>query len=109
MGPLLIDIRKELDAAMLIIEHDMPLIMSMSDRVYCLELGTVIAEGDPSTRAQRPEGHRQLPRHGRTHDRPQRQQGADVDPDADGSVRAHGRYRHTGSQFTSSPSRWRQV
>ena len=49
MGPLLIDIRKELDAAMLIIEHDMPLIMSMSDRVYCLELGTVIAEGDPST------------------------------------------------------------
>jgi ABC-type branched-subunit amino acid transport system ATPase component/ABC-type branched-subunit amino acid transport system permease subunit len=49
MGPLLIDIRKELDAAMLIIEHDMPLIMSMSDRVYCLELGTVIAEGDPSS------------------------------------------------------------
>ncbi|MET0907921.1 MAG: ATP-binding cassette domain-containing protein [Ilumatobacteraceae bacterium] len=49
MGPLLIDIRKELDAAMLIIEHDMPLIMSMSDRVYCLELGTVICEGDPST------------------------------------------------------------
>ncbi len=63
----------------------------------------------PVDRAQRPEGHRQLPRHGRTHDRPQRQQGADVDPDADGSVRAHGRYRHTGSQFTSSPSRWRQV
>jgi len=49
MGPLLIDIRKELDASMLIIEHDMPMIMSMSDRVYCLELGTVIAEGDPST------------------------------------------------------------
>ena len=49
MGPLLINIRKELDAAMLIIEHDMPLIMSMSDRVYCLELGTVIAEGDPKT------------------------------------------------------------
>ena len=48
MGPLLVDIRKELDAAMLIIEHDMPLIMSMSDRVYCLELGTVIAEGLPN-------------------------------------------------------------
>jgi hypothetical protein len=26
----------------------MPLIMAMSDRVYCLELGTVIAEGTPS-------------------------------------------------------------
>ena len=49
MGPLLIDIRKELDSAMLIIEHDMPLIMSMSDRVYCLELGRIISEGDPST------------------------------------------------------------
>ena len=33
---------------MLIIEHDMPLIMGMSDRVYCLELGQVIAEGDPT-------------------------------------------------------------
>ena len=30
---------------MLVIEHDMPLIMSISDRVYCLELGQVIAEG----------------------------------------------------------------
>ena len=49
-----IDIRKELDAAMLIIEHDMPLIMSMSDRVYCLELGRVISEGDPSTSATTP-------------------------------------------------------
>ncbi len=33
---------------MLIIEHDMPLIMSISDRVYCLELGRVIAEGSPN-------------------------------------------------------------
>jgi len=49
MGPLLVAIRKELGASMLIIEHDMPLIMGMSDRVYCLELGKVIAEGDPSS------------------------------------------------------------
>jgi ABC-type uncharacterized transport system ATPase subunit len=27
----------------------MPLIMGISDRVYCLELGVVIAEGDPGT------------------------------------------------------------
>jgi energy-coupling factor transporter ATP-binding protein EcfA2 len=32
---------------MLIIEHDMPLIMGLSDRVYCLEAGSVIAAGDP--------------------------------------------------------------
>lgn len=47
-GPLLVSIRKEMSASMVIIEHDMPLIMSMSDRVYCLELGSVIAEGLPS-------------------------------------------------------------
>ena len=32
---------------MVVIEHDMPLIMGISDRVYCLELGRVIAEGSP--------------------------------------------------------------
>ncbi len=46
-GPLLVEIRRELGASMLIIEHNMPLIMSISDRVYCLESGTVIAEGPP--------------------------------------------------------------
>jgi ABC-type branched-subunit amino acid transport system ATPase component/ABC-type branched-subunit amino acid transport system permease subunit len=48
-GPLVLELRRELGASMLVIEHDMPLIMSISDRVYCLELGTVIAEGVPST------------------------------------------------------------
>lgn len=48
-GPLIQEIRRELGASMLIIEHDMPLIMSISDRVYCLESGTIIAEGDPDT------------------------------------------------------------
>ncbi len=46
-GPLLLRIRQELDASLLVIEHDMPLIMSISDRVYCLEAGRVIAEGTP--------------------------------------------------------------
>jgi ABC-type branched-subunit amino acid transport system ATPase component/ABC-type branched-subunit amino acid transport system permease subunit len=46
-GPLLLRIRAELDASMLVIEHDMPLVMSISDRVYCLELGRIIAEGTP--------------------------------------------------------------
>ncbi len=47
-GPLILNIRRELQAAMLVIEHDMPLIMSISDRVYCLESGQVIAEGSPT-------------------------------------------------------------
>ena len=46
-GPLILEIRRELDAAMLVIEHDMPLIMGISDRVYCLEAGKVIAGGAP--------------------------------------------------------------
>lgn len=46
-GPLLARIRRELNAGILIIEHDMPMIMSISDRIYCLELGRVIAEGPP--------------------------------------------------------------
>lgn len=46
-GPLIFRIRDELDAAMLLIEHDMALVMEVSDRVYCLEAGEVIAEGSP--------------------------------------------------------------
>ena len=44
-GPLLVAIRGELACSMIVIEHDMPLIMSMSDHMYCLEAGTVIASG----------------------------------------------------------------
>ena len=46
-APLIVRVRRELGAAMIVIEHDMPLIMSISDRVYCLEAGRVIAEGTP--------------------------------------------------------------
>ncbi len=46
-GPLLLQVRKELNAAMLIIEHDMPLVMSICDRIYCLEAGRVISSGTP--------------------------------------------------------------
>ena len=47
-GPLIVTVRRQLDASVLLIEHDMPLIMGISDRVYCLEAGTVIAEGSPA-------------------------------------------------------------
>lgn len=48
-APLIRTIKDELGAAILIIEHDMPMIMSISDRIYCLEAGQVIAEGDPAS------------------------------------------------------------
>jgi ABC-type branched-subunit amino acid transport system ATPase component/ABC-type branched-subunit amino acid transport system permease subunit len=47
-GPLMLDLRRELDASMLVIEHDMPLLMGISDRIYCLETGRVIAQGTPT-------------------------------------------------------------
>jgi ABC-type branched-subunit amino acid transport system ATPase component/ABC-type branched-subunit amino acid transport system permease subunit len=53
-GPLLLEIGRELGAAMVVIEHDMPLIMAISDRMYCLELGRVIAEGTPEEVRQDP-------------------------------------------------------
>jgi ABC-type branched-subunit amino acid transport system ATPase component len=46
-GPLIRTVQHELSSSVLVIEHDMPLIMSISDRVYCLEAGQVIAEGPP--------------------------------------------------------------
>ncbi len=46
-GPLIVRIREELDASLLVIEHDMPLVMGISDRVYCLEAGHLICEGSP--------------------------------------------------------------
>ena len=46
-GPLLKQIQQELHATMIVIEHDMPMIMALSDRVYCLEAGQIIAEGPP--------------------------------------------------------------
>ena len=47
-GPLIQSIRSELDATILLIEHDMPLVLSISDRVYCLSAGRCIAEGAPA-------------------------------------------------------------
>ena len=46
-GPLIRSIKEELGSSILIIEHDMPMVMSISDRIYCLEAGAVIAEGTP--------------------------------------------------------------
>jgi ABC-type branched-subunit amino acid transport system ATPase component/ABC-type branched-subunit amino acid transport system permease subunit len=46
-GPLIMRVREELNASLLVIEHDMPLVMGISDRIYCLEAGRVISEGTP--------------------------------------------------------------
>jgi ABC-type branched-subunit amino acid transport system ATPase component len=48
LGPLLHRIQSETGCALLIIEHDMPLITGISDRMIALELGHPIVEGTPS-------------------------------------------------------------
>jgi len=47
LGPLLLDIRRETGCALLVIEHDMPLITSISDEIVALELGRVVTQGPP--------------------------------------------------------------
>ena len=48
-GPLIKRVQHELDATLIVVEHDLPLIMAISDRVYCMEAGGVIAEGPSAT------------------------------------------------------------
>jgi branched-chain amino acid transport system ATP-binding protein len=48
LAPLLKQVRDETGATMLVIDHDMPLLTSLCDRLVALELGQVIAEGAPA-------------------------------------------------------------
>jgi branched-chain amino acid transport system ATP-binding protein len=48
LGPLLKRIQREAGCAMLVIEHDMPLITSISDEIVALELGAVVVQGPPA-------------------------------------------------------------
>ena len=47
LGPVLLDIKDQTGAALVVIEHDMPLICGISDELLALELGTVITRGTP--------------------------------------------------------------
>jgi branched-chain amino acid transport system ATP-binding protein len=47
LGPLLKRIQGETGCALLLIEHDMPLITSVSDEIVALELGAVVTRGTP--------------------------------------------------------------
>ncbi len=47
LGGLLQRIKAELDTTMVIIEHDIPLIMGLADRIVAMDTGQVIAVGSP--------------------------------------------------------------
>ena len=54
-GPLLRRIRDELGCAIVVVEHDMPMLMGLCDRIYAMESGRVIAEGTPEEVRNAPE------------------------------------------------------
>ena len=47
LGPLLLRVQQATGCSLLVIEHDMPLIAAISDRMVALEAGTEIAAGTP--------------------------------------------------------------
>ena len=55
LGKLIRDIRDRLKLTVLLVEHHMSLVMSISDRVVALNFGKKIAEGSPAEVQQHPE------------------------------------------------------
>jgi branched-chain amino acid transport system ATP-binding protein len=49
-----LDIREEFGTAIVMIEHDMQVVMDLSDYIYVLNFGTLIAEGVPTEVAKNP-------------------------------------------------------
>jgi branched-chain amino acid transport system ATP-binding protein len=54
MARYIIDINEEMDITVVLIEHDMGLVMDLSDRVTVLNFGTKIAEGTPGEVSKNP-------------------------------------------------------
>jgi branched-chain amino acid transport system ATP-binding protein len=55
LSPVLLRLRDEMGAALVIIEHDMPLISSISDRLIALDQGRVLTTGRPAEVLLHPE------------------------------------------------------
>jgi ABC-type branched-subunit amino acid transport system ATPase component/branched-subunit amino acid ABC-type transport system permease component len=55
LGPTLLDIRDKTGAALVVIEHDMPLITAISDDLLALDLGTVVTRGAPEVVINHPQ------------------------------------------------------
>jgi len=47
LGALLLRIREQTGATLLVIEHDVPLLLSISDRLIAFDLGEIVCTGPP--------------------------------------------------------------
>jgi len=47
LASMLIELRERTGAAMVVVEHDVPLVSGIADRLVCLHLGEVVASGAP--------------------------------------------------------------
>ncbi len=54
LGPLLLRVRDHTNCAMVVVEHDMPLLQAICDHMVALELGAVIATGPPGEVLEHP-------------------------------------------------------
>jgi ABC-type branched-subunit amino acid transport system ATPase component/ABC-type branched-subunit amino acid transport system permease subunit len=55
LAGVLRDLRRDTGMAMLVVEHDIPLVRGLVDRLVCMHLGQVIADGAPDDVLARPE------------------------------------------------------
>ena len=64
LGGLIRRFREDFDLTILLVEHHMSLVMSISDRVHVLNFGRMIASGTPAEVRAEPGRDRGVPRHG---------------------------------------------
>ncbi|MBC8346460.1 MAG: ABC transporter ATP-binding protein [Candidatus Marinimicrobia bacterium] len=55
IGKIITEIRDDLDITVLVVEHDMSLVMSISDRICVLDSGIILAIGEPEEVKNHPE------------------------------------------------------
>jgi branched-chain amino acid transport system ATP-binding protein len=55
LGELLLDIRREFELTIVMIDHHVPLVVKVSDYMYCLNFGQLLVEGTPDHVRNHPE------------------------------------------------------